>query len=128
MTHRNLVKHSQVGEAIGEEEQIDSTRDHRQPGPSGLPGDESLPNVEDAATPEKLAGNQHHEDGEEEQEIEGTHLAPTGGEPEGAKGDQRESGHALVSSENSDHCRCRLRVFEELASEYRLGAQTVFVA
>jgi hypothetical protein len=62
--------------------------------------------------PENLAGNQHHEESEEEQEIERARLAPTGGEPEGAKGNQRESNHALVSSEESDH-RCRIRFFEE---------------
>ena len=50
----------------------------------------------------------HHEEGEEEQETEGTHFTPTGGQPEGAKGNQRESDHALVGSEETDH-RCRLR-------------------
>ena len=35
--------------------------------------------VEDAANPEKLAGKEHHKDGEEEQEIEGTRLRPNWG-------------------------------------------------
>jgi hypothetical protein len=69
--------------------------------------------ADDSTNPEKLAGNQHHEDGEEEQEIEGARLAPTGGEPERAQGNQRENDHPLVSSEETDHRRCRLRFFEK---------------
>ena len=61
-----------------------------------------------ATNPENLADNQHHKESEEGQEIERTHFTPTGGEPEGAKGNQRESDHALVSSEEADH-RCHLR-------------------
>src|SRR5229473_3026824 len=75
-----------------------------------LPGDESFPKVDDARNPEKLAGNQRHEEGGEEQEIEGP-LAPIGNENEGAKSNPRESdhAHALVSSEETDHRRGRLR-------------------
>ena len=77
----------------------------------GFPGDESFPKVDDATNPEKLAGNQRHEEGGEEQEIEGP-LAPIGDEPEGAKSNPQESDHthALVSSEETDHSRCRPRV------------------
>src|SRR6266852_5871045 len=60
------------------------------------------------ADPEKLAGNQHHEDGEDEQKNERARLAQTGGQPEGAKGDQRESDHTRMSSEETDHL-CHLR-------------------
>ena len=59
---QSQVSHSRVGEAVNEEEKIDSTRDHREPGASGLPGDESLPKVEGTANPENLAGIEHHED------------------------------------------------------------------
>ena len=88
MTHRSLVKQPQVGEAVSEEEHVHNTCDEREPCAPALPGDQSHPDVEDTANPEKLAGNQHHEDGEEEHEIERAQLAPTGGEPEGAQGDQ----------------------------------------
>jgi hypothetical protein len=93
-------------EVINEEEHPDNTRERRKPGAPRLPGDESFPKADDATNPEKLAGNQHHEDGEEEQEIERARLAPTGSQPEGAKGNQRESNHSLVNSEEADHRRC----------------------
>ena len=63
MTHRRLVKQSQVGETVSEEEQINSARDHPEPGASRLAGDDPLLKVEDTANPEKLAGCEHHEDG-----------------------------------------------------------------
>src|SRR5205807_3100693 len=92
-------------EVISVEEHPDNTRERRKPGTPGLPGDESFPKVDDATNPENLADNQHHEEGEEEQETERTHFTPTGGQPEGAKSNQRESDHArdhgLVSSEET---------------------------
>src|SRR6266702_442659 len=101
-------------EVIGEEEQTDNTRNGRKPGAARLSGDESFPKVDDATNPENLADNQHQEEGEEEQETERTHFTPTGGQPEGAKSNQQESDHArdhgLVSSEETDHSRCRPRV------------------
>jgi len=100
-------------DVVSEEEQTDNTRNGRKPGTARLSGDESFPKVDDATNPENLADNQHHEEGEEEQETERTHFAPTGGQPEGAKGNQRESDHARdhapVSSEETHHRRCRLR-------------------
>jgi len=96
------------GDVVSEEEQADNTRNGHKPGATRLSGDESFPKSDDTANPEKLADNQHHEEGEEEQEIERPSLAPTGGEPEGAQGNQRESDHALVSSEEPDH-PCHLR-------------------
>jgi len=93
-------------EVVSEEEQTNNTCDGRKPGAPRLPGDESFPKVDDATNPEKLAGNQHHEDGGEEQEIEGLWpLTPIWDEPESAKSNPRESdhAHALVSSEETDH-------------------------
>ena len=51
-------------EAVSEEEQDlqGNSRDNRKPGASGLPGNESLPKVDAAANPEKLAGQQRHEE------------------------------------------------------------------
>jgi hypothetical protein len=91
----------------------DNTRNGRKPGAARLSGDGSFPKVDDATNPENLADNQHHEEGEEEQETERTHFTPTGGQPEGAKGNQGDSDHArdyvLVNSEETDHRQCRLR-------------------
>ena len=90
-------------EVVSEEEETNSARDGRKPGAPGLPWDESFPKVDDASHPEKLAGNEHDEDGGEEQEIEGP-LAPIGDEPEGAKNNPQESDdtHALVSSDQAN--------------------------
>jgi hypothetical protein len=83
MTHRSLVNHSQVGEAVDEEEQVESTRKHREPGSPGLRGDESLSKIEGATNPKKLAGNEHHQKGDEEQVREASLLVgmydPEGG-------------------------------------------------
>lgn len=95
-------------DVVSEEEQTDNTRNGRTPGAVRLSGDDSFSKVDDATNPENLADNQHHEEGEEEQGTERTHFSPTGGQPEGAKGNQRESGHVLVSSEESDHRLCYL--------------------
>src|SRR6266480_6530728 len=86
-------------DVVGEEEQTDNTRNGRKPGAARFSGDESFPKVDDATNPENLTDNQHHEEGEEEQETERTHLAPTGGQPEGAKGNQRASDQSLVRPE-----------------------------
>ncbi len=86
---------------VSAEEQIDNTRDDRKPGAPRLPGDESFPKADDSTNLERLAGNQHHE-GEGKREIERARLAPTGSQPEGANGNQPESEHALVSSEETD--------------------------
>jgi hypothetical protein len=56
--------------AVSEDEQIEQTGDDREPGAPRLAGDESLPQVEDAADPEKLAGNKEQEQGEQEQREE----------------------------------------------------------
>ena len=99
---------SKAAEAISEEEQIDNTRDDREPAAPGLSGDESLTKVEDAANPEKLAGNKHHEDGGKEQGIEAPKLAGVY-EQEGTKRkDQRENDGAFISAEETDH-PCHLR-------------------
>ena len=90
-------------DVVSEEEQTDNTRNGRKPRAAWLSGDESFPKADDSTNPEKLAGNHHHKEGEDEHEIEGAGLAPTGGQPEGAKGNQRESDHALVSPEETDH-------------------------
>ena len=55
------VNHTHVGEAINEEEKIDSTREHREPGTARLPGDESLTEVENATNPEELTSNKYHD-------------------------------------------------------------------
>jgi len=96
-------------DVVSEEEQADHSRDGRKPGAPGLPGDESFPETDEAANPEKLAGNQDHEDGGEEQEKEGP-LPPIGDERQRAKSNPREKDHAraLVSFEETDHRRCRL--------------------
>ena len=60
---------SRAGEPESKEEQIDKTRDDREPGAPGLPGDESFGEVEDAANPENLAGDENDEDGQEQQVI-----------------------------------------------------------
>ncbi len=99
---------SKAAEAVSEEEQIDNTRDDRKPGGPGLPGDESFPKVKDTANPEKLAGNKHNEDGEEEQGIEAPQLAGVYEQEGGKSKDQRENDDALVSSEETDHL-CHLR-------------------
>ena len=103
-------------DVVSEEEQTDNTRNGRKPSAARLSGDESFSKVDDATNPENLAHNQHHEEGEEEQETERTHFTPTGSQPEGAKGNQRESDHArdhvLVSSDETDRRRC-LRFFEQ---------------
>src|SRR6266849_7824467 len=96
MTHRRLVNHSQVGEAVSEEEQIDSTRDHREPGAPWLPGDESLPKVENATNPKKLAGNKHHQEGDEEQVKEASVLVWVYDPESSISKDQRPNDDALV--------------------------------
>ena len=103
------MTNSKAAEAVSEEEQIDNTRDDREPGAPGLPGDESLPKVEDAANPEKLAGNKHHEDGEEEQGFEAPQIARVYEQESGKSKDQQQNDDALVSSEETDHRHCRLR-------------------
>jgi hypothetical protein len=57
----------QGAKAVNEEEQIDKGRDDRKKAAPGLSREESFAKVEDAADPENLAGNKHHQDGEEEQ-------------------------------------------------------------
>src|SRR5579864_2623377 len=103
-------------DVVNEEEQPDNTRDGSKPGAPRLPGNESFPKVDEATNPEKLARNQYHGDGKEEQEIEGTRLAPTGGQPESAKANQRESDQTLVSSEEPEHpCHIRAGRVQRLA-------------
>ena len=120
---RDFPGAEEAADVVSEEEQTDNTRNGRKPGAVRFSGDESFPKVDDATNPENLADNQHHEKGEEEQKTERTHLAPTGGQPEGAKGNQRETDHApdqvLVSSEESDHRRCDPACRKR---DYRLGA------
>jgi hypothetical protein len=99
---------SKAAEAVSEEEQIDNTRDDREPSAPGLPGDESLPKVEDTANPEELAGNKHNEDGEEEQGIEAPQLAGVYEQEGGKSKGQRENDGAFISSEETDH-PCHLR-------------------
>src|SRR5712692_2132253 len=97
MTHPSQVSHSQVGEAVSEEEQIDSTRDHREPGAPGLSGDESLRKVDGATNPKKLAGNEHHEEREEEQVKEASLLVGVYDSEGSISKDQRPNNEALVS-------------------------------
>jgi hypothetical protein len=97
------VNHSQVGEAVSEEEHIDTTRDHHEPGAPWLPGDESLPNVEDAANPKELAGNKHHQDGKEEQVKEASVFVWVYDPESSVSNDQRPNDDALVCSEETDH-------------------------
>ena len=93
-------------EIVGtKEEDPDNRCDDSKPDAPGLPGNEALSNVEDAANPEKLAENQRHKYNEVSQKIRAVHNAPN--KPQGANSNQRESDHALVSFEESDH-RCRL--------------------
>ncbi len=103
-------------EVVSKEEQIqiDDAHDDLKPDAPPLPENESFPKVHDARNPEKLAGNQRHEEGGEEQEIEGP-LAPIGDEHEGTKNNPRENdhAHALVSSEKIDYRRCHLRFLGE---------------
>lgn len=67
MTHGCLVNHSQVGEAVKEAEKIDNPYNEREPSTRGAPGDKSLPEVDEAANPEELAGDEDHDDAEEKQ-------------------------------------------------------------
>jgi hypothetical protein len=48
-----------------------------------FPGRESLPKVEDAANPKELAGNKHHQEGDEEQIKEASVLVGVH-DPEGS--------------------------------------------
>jgi hypothetical protein len=48
----------------------DQARDDREPGAAGLTGNEALPEVEDTANPEKLAGDKDQEQREERQSEE----------------------------------------------------------
>jgi hypothetical protein len=83
-------------EIVGtKEEDPDNRCDDSKPDAPGLPGNEALSNVEDAANPEKLAENQRHEHCQVGQEISAVHDAPA--EPKGAKGNQRRSDRALAS-------------------------------
>ena len=103
-------------EVVSKEEQIQIGNAHDDPNPDAprLPADESFSKGEDASNPKKLAGNQRNEEGGEEQESEGP-VAPIGEEHESAKSNPRENdhAHALVSSEETDHCLCRLRFLED---------------
>src|SRR5438093_13271915 len=54
-----------AGKAVGEDEYINEACDDREPGAAGLTRDEPLPEVEDAANPEKLAGDTDQEQGED---------------------------------------------------------------
>jgi len=57
-------------EAVGtKEEYPDNRGDDSKPDAPGLPGNEALPKIENAANPEELAENQRHEHGEVGQEI-----------------------------------------------------------
>jgi hypothetical protein len=58
------VTKTPLGPAVQEEKEIDEARDDREPCPAGLTRDQPLPEVEDAANPEKLAGNKEQEQGE----------------------------------------------------------------
>ena len=72
-----------MGEAVStKEEYPDNRGDDSKPDAPGLPGNEALPKIENAANPEELAENQRHEHGEEGQEI-GTFTRTA--EPKGAK-------------------------------------------
>jgi len=102
MTHRSLVNHSQVGEAVSEEEQTDCTHDHREPGTPGLSGDESLPKVENVTKPKKLTGNQHHHEGDEEQVKEAPILVGVYDSEGCPSKDNRPNDRALVPSEETD--------------------------
>jgi hypothetical protein len=118
MRHPNQVKHSHVGEAVSEEEKIDNTRDDRKPGASGLPGDESFPKVEGAPNPEKLAGNEHHEDAEEKQVSEAPVLVGVY-DQEGRIGKNRqENDGAFISYEKTDH-PCHLRAGKMRRRNYK---------
>ena len=88
-----------MGEAVDTEEHVDNRRDDGEPNAPGLPGDKAFPQIEDAANPEKLADNQQHEDGEEEQEF----AVDVGVKTKGAKHNQQDSDRALMSSEEADH-------------------------
>ena len=71
-------------EIVGtKEEDPDNRCDDSKPDAPGLPGNEALSNVEDAANPEKLAENQRHEHGEVGQEIGVVQRAPA--EPKAQK-------------------------------------------
>jgi hypothetical protein len=90
-----LVQDSEMGETVDTEEHVDNRRYDGGPGAPGLSGDDATPYIEGAANPEKLAGNQKHE--QQEFDVE------PGAEPKGAKDNQQDSDRALVSSEEADH-------------------------
>jgi hypothetical protein len=52
-----------LGIAVSEDKQIDEASDRRKPNAAGLTGDEPLPDVENAAKPEKLASDKDQEYG-----------------------------------------------------------------
>jgi hypothetical protein len=84
---------------VNAEEEIDETRDDLKPSAPGLPRDESFSKVEDAANPEKLAGNKHYEDGKQEQVSEAPPLVRVH-KQEGRIGkDQQKKDNALVSDD-----------------------------
>jgi hypothetical protein len=57
-----LVQDSEVGETVDTEEHVDNRRYDGEPGAPRLSGDDAIPHIEGAANPEKLAGNQKHEE------------------------------------------------------------------
>src|SRR5258708_18077881 len=73
----------------GEQEKIDQQPNCPQALAPALARNQRFTQFAHTADPERLAGNQHHEDGEDEQKKERARLAPPGGQPEGAKGDQQ---------------------------------------
>src|SRR5689334_22743480 len=98
MTRRKqvpLMKDAEVGEAVDTKEQVDNCRHDGERETPGLPGEEALAKVKGAVNPEKLAGNQRHEEGE-------FNVEP-GAKPKGAKDNQRNRDCALVSAQEVDH-------------------------
>src|SRR5437773_6153821 len=94
-----------LGVAVGEDKQIDHARDDRKPAAAGLTGNEPLPEVEDAAKPENLAGYKDQKQGEEDQ-VETDELVGTCDQECDTSKDQQQnrtpvSGHTLVHQEKN---------------------------
>jgi hypothetical protein len=111
MTHRNLVKHSQMSEAVNGEEQIDNTRNDHEPDARRLPRNDSLRKVEGTTNPKNLASHKHYHDGEEE-EVEKASVLIRVHNPEcSVSKDQQKSDYSPVPDDSlrnqgeSDHPR-----------------------
>ena len=94
----DCVTKTPLGVAVQEDKQIDQARHDREPGPAGLTGNEPLPEVEDAAKPENLAGYKDQKQGEEDQ-VETDELVGTCDQECDTSKDQQQNDRTPVSDD-----------------------------